>query len=61
MKVTFRGDDVLGFDAPWDEVLISLKETPQDDILESMYEIQFKDSEQLKTTFVLYNQEIVQT
>ena len=48
MKVTLRGDDVQGFDAKWDGVL-----------LESLCRMQLKDSEQLKTTFDLYSQEIV--
>ena len=36
MNVTFRGDDVQGFVTEWDEVVLSMKETPKDDMLESM-------------------------
>ena len=34
MNVTLRGNDVQGFDSTWDEVLLSIKETPQDHMLE---------------------------
>ena len=35
MEVTVRGDDVLGFDTQWDDVLLSTHEVPSDSILES--------------------------
>ena len=34
MGATSRGDDLLGFDTRWDEVLLSLHEVPSDSILE---------------------------
>ena len=37
MSSTLRGDDVQGFDTNWDEVLLSLKDTPHENMLESMY------------------------
>ena len=37
MSLTFRGDAVQGFDTGWDEVLLSMGDTPKDDKLESMY------------------------
>ena len=59
VRVTLRGDDVQGFDTQWDEVLSSVGETPKDDTLESMYR-KLRDSEQLKTTFALYNRDTLQ-
>ena len=60
MSVSVRGDDVQGFGTRWDEVLLSIKETPQDHILESMYKMRIRDSEQLKTVLALYDQDIEQ-
>ena len=37
-----------------------MRETPKDDMLESMEKQKFRDSEQLKTTFAMYNQDTVQ-
>ena len=37
MSVTLRGDDVQGFDKQSDEVLLSMREAPKNDTLESMY------------------------
>ena len=36
MSVTLRGDDVQGFDTKWDEVLLNMADTPEDDTLESV-------------------------
>ena len=35
MGVTSRGDDVLGFDTRWEEVLLSTHEVPSDSVQES--------------------------
>ena len=56
MNITLKGDNVQGFDAKWDEVLLSMKDAPKDDMLESMCKTTLRDSEQLKTTFALCNQ-----
>ena len=37
-----------------------MREAPKDDTLESMYNTKLNDSEQLKTTFALYNHDTVQ-
>ena len=49
MSVTLRRDDGQGFDTKWDAVLLSTRETPKDDILESMYTETLKDLQKLKT------------
>ena len=49
MGVTLRGDDVLGFDTRWDEVLLSTHEAQSDGLLESMCEMRIRESGQLKT------------
>ena len=60
MGVTLRGNDVLGFDTKWDEVLLSVHEMPSDSILESLYKTQFRESDQLKTVLALYDLDILQ-
>ena len=37
-----------------------MREAPKDDTLESMHNTKLNDSEQLKTTFALYNHDTVQ-
>ena len=49
LSVTLTGDDVQG----WED-------TPKDDILEAMYRQKIMDSEQLKTTFAVCNQDTAQ-
>ena len=58
--VTRRGDDVQGCDARLDEVLLSIKETPRDHILESQYKMGTRSSEQLKTVLAVSDQDIEQ-
>ena len=43
-----------------DLVLLSMREAPMDDSLESMNKTKLNDSEQLETTFALCNQDTVQ-
>ena len=57
MNVTLREDDIQGFDARWDEVLTSRKETPEDHILGSFYNMRIRESEQLETILALYDQD----
>ena len=60
MEVTPRADDVQGVATRWHEVLVSMKEMPQDNVLESLYKMRRRDSEQLKTILALYDQDIQQ-
>ena len=45
------------FDTKWDDVLLPFREAPNNKILESKNKYRLTDSEQLKTTFALYNQD----
>ena len=58
--VTLRGDNVQEFDTRWDEVLLSVSKIPSDDILESLYKLRIRESEQLKTVLELYEMDIHQ-
>ena len=44
----------------WDEVLLSMSKIPSDDILESLYKLIIRESDQLKTVLELYDMEIHQ-
>ena len=59
-EVTPRADDVQGVATRWHEVLLSMKEMPQDNVLGSLYKMRRRDSEQLKTILALYDQDIQQ-
>ena len=48
------------FDTRWDEVLLSMTKIPSDDILESLYKLRIRESEQLKTVLKLFDMEIHQ-
>ena len=37
------------FDTRWDEMLLSMTKIPSDDILESLYKLRIRESDQLKT------------
>ena len=47
-SVTLRNDSVQEFDTRWDEVLLSMSKIPSDDILESLYKLRIRESDQLK-------------
>ena len=57
-SVTLRDDNVQEFDTRWDEVLPSMSEVPSNDILESLYTLRLRESDQLKTVLELYDMEI---
>ena len=57
-SVTLRDDNVHEFDRRWDEVLPSMSEIPSDDVLESLYTLRIRESDQLKTVLELYDMEI---
>ena len=58
--ITLRNDDVQEFDTRWDEILFSMTKIPPDDVLESLYILRVRESDQLKTVFELYDMEIHQ-
>ena len=60
-SVTLHDDNIQEFDTRWDEVLRSGSKIPLDDILESLYKLRIRESDQLKTVLQLYDVEIHQT
>ena len=59
-SVSLHDDNIQGFDTRWDEVPLSMSKIPSDDILESLYKLRKRESDQLKTVLELYNMEIHQ-
>ena len=53
---TLRNDDVQEFDTRCNEILKTKIQT--DDVLESLYKLRIRESDQPKTVFELYNMEI---
>ena len=51
---------VQEFDTRWYEFLSSVTKIPSDDILESLYKLRIRESEQVKTVLELYDLEIHQ-
>ena len=56
--VTLRDDNIQKFDTIWDEVLLLKTKIPSDDILESLYKLRIRESDQFKTVLQLYGMEI---
>ena len=48
LSVTLRDDNVQEFDTRWDGVLLSMSKIPSDDVLESLYKLRIRESDQLK-------------
>ena len=59
-SITLRDDIVQEFDTRWDEVLLSMSKIPSDDILENLYKMRIRESDQLKTLLELHDMEIHQ-
>ena len=57
-SITLRNDDVQEFDTRWCENLLSMTKMPLDDILESLYKLRIRESDQLKTVLELFDMEI---
>ena len=53
--VALRSDDIQEADTRWFEILLSMKQLPPDDILQSLYNLRIRESEKLKTVLELYN------
>ena len=54
-SVNLRNDDVQEFDTRWEKKLLSMSKIPPDDILESLYKLRIRESDQLKTVLELYD------
>ena len=57
-SVALRDDNIQEFDTRWDEVPLSMPKIPSDEILESLYKLRIRESDQLKTVLELYDMEI---
>ena len=58
MTVILSDDNIQEFETRWDEVLLSMSKNPSEDILESLYKLRIRESDQLKTVLELYETEI---
>ena len=56
-SVTPRDDIVQEFDTRWDEVSLSMSKIPSGDVLESLYKLRIRESDQLKTVLELHEME----
>ena len=59
-SITLDGNDIQDFDSRWKEVLSTTSEVPNDKILESLYKMRTRVSDQLQTVLAMYEQEINQ-
>ena len=59
-SATLHDDNIQEFDTRWDEVLLSMSKIPSDDILECLYKLRIRESDQLKTVLEFYDMEIHQ-
>ena len=58
--ITLRNDDFQEFDTRWVEILLSMSKIATDDVLESLYKLRLRESDQLKTMLEMYELEIHQ-
>ena len=59
-SITLHNDDVQECDTRWDEYLFSMTKIPPDDVLESLYKLRIRESDQPKTVLELYGMEFPQ-
>ena len=59
-SITLCDDNVQDFDTRWDKINLSMTKIPLDDILESLYKLRIRKSDQLKAVLELYDIEIRQ-
>ena len=59
-SVTLHADNIQEFDTRWGEALLSMSKIPSDDILERLYKLRIRESDQLKTILEWYDMEIHQ-
>ena len=52
-SVTLHDDNFQEFDTRWDEVLLSMTKIPFDDVLENLYKLRIRESDQFKTVLEL--------
>ena len=49
-SITLREGNVQEFDTRWDEVSLSMSKIPSGDVLESLYKLRIRESDQLKNS-----------
>ena len=59
-SLTLRNDNIQEFDTRLHDILLSMSKIPSEDILESLYKLRIRESDQLKTLLELYDMEIHQ-
>ena len=57
VSVALHDDKIQEIDTRWDEVLLSMSKIPSDDILESLYKMRIRESDQLKNVLDSYDME----
>ena len=57
-SITLHCDNVQEFDTRWDVILLVRTKIPSNDILESLYTLRIRESDQLKTVLGLYDMDI---
>ena len=55
--ISLRHDDIQEFDSKWDGILLSNAKIPHEDILEGLYKLRIRVSDELKTVLELYDLE----
>ena len=56
--ISLRHDIVQDFDTRWDKILLSMTKIPPDDVVESLYKLRIRESDQLKTVLELNDMKI---
>ena len=59
-SITLCNDNAQDFDTRWDEIPLSITKIPSDDVLESVYRLRTRESDQVKTVPEVYGMEIHQ-
>ena len=59
-SATLRNDNVQDFDTRWDEIVLSMTKISSDDVLERLFKLRIRESDQLRTVLELYDIEVHQ-
>ena len=59
-SICLRNNAVQDSDTRWHEILLSMSKIPPDDVVEKLYKMRIRESDQLKTVLELYDMEIHQ-
>ena len=58
--LNLRHDDVQESDMRWDEILQTKRKIPPNDVLESLYKLRIRESDQLRNVLELYDLQVHQ-